>query len=290
MKSLKELSLRIKNIKSVQKTTKIMQMVSAAKLLQSQKKLSNSKLHISKLHSIISSLALSADQELLARILNINNEDSFLVFIIASDRGLCGSFNSSVVKFSQEHINKLIANDKKVDIVFFGKKAFETGKNRFNSKNILKVKNSKGITLKRVEALVSDIDLSKYNKVKVFYSKFYNTFMQKPILETIKPWSKDSLLIDNSVVSPLTDYSYEYEPQNIEFILKSLTQDYVTAALYSALLESAASENSARMVAMESANRNTKEMLNKLALLYNRSRQAAITTDLIEVIGGAESL
>lgn len=114
--------------------------------------------------------------------------------------------------------------------------------------------------------------------------------MQKPILETIKPWSKDSLLIDNSVVSPLTDYSYEYEPQNIEFILKSLTQDYVTAALYSALLESAASENSARMVAMESANRNTKEMLNKLALLYNRSRQAAITTDLIEVIGGAESL
>lgn len=173
---------------------------------------------------------------------------------------------------------------------FFGKKAFETGKNRFNSKNILKVENSKGITLKRVEALVSDIDLSKYNKVKVFYSKFYNTFMQKPILETIKPWSKDSLLIDNSIVSPLTDYSYEYEPQNIEFILKSLTQDYVTAALYSALLESAASENSARMVAMESANRNTKEMLNKLALLYNRSRQAAITTDLIEVIGGAESL
>lgn len=128
MKSLKELSLRIKNIKSVQKTTKIMQMVSAAKLLQSQKKLSNSKLHISKLHSIISSLALSADQELLARILNINNEDSFLVFIIASDRGLCGSFNSSVVKFSQEHINKLIANDKKVDIVFLVRKLLRQAK------------------------------------------------------------------------------------------------------------------------------------------------------------------
>ncbi|MDR2978587.1 MAG: F0F1 ATP synthase subunit gamma, partial [Rickettsiales bacterium] len=109
-------------------------------------------------------------------------------------------------------------------------------------------------------------------------------------LETIKPWSKDSSLIDNSLADPTIDYSYEYEPQNTEFILRSLIQSYVTAALYSALLESAASENSTRMVAMESANRNTKETLNKLALLYNRSRQAAITTDLIEVIGGAESL
>ncbi|WP_265027245.1 ATP synthase F1 subunit gamma [Wolbachia endosymbiont (group A) of Bombylius major] len=287
MKSLKELSLRIKNIRSVQKTTKIMQMVSAAKLLQSQKKLSNSKLYISQLHSIISSLMLSVDQELLAKILNVSNNGSYLVFIVASDRGLCGNFNSSIVKFSQ---NKLITNGKKVDIVFLGKKAFDIGKNRFDSKSILKIENSKGITLKHVEALVGGIDLSKYDKVKVFYSKFYNTFTQKPILETIKPWSKDSSLIDNSLAGPITDYGYEYEPQNIEFILKSLVQDYVVIALYSALLESATSENSARMVAMESANRNTKEMLNKLALLYNRSRQAAITTDLIEVIGGAESL
>ncbi|ACN95892.1 ATP synthase F1 subunit gamma [Wolbachia pipientis] len=287
MKSLKELSLRIKNIRSVQKTTKIMQMVSAAKLLQSQKKLSNSKLYISKLHSIISSLMLSVDQELLAKILNVSNNGSYLVFIVASDRGLCGNFNSSIVKFSQ---NKLITNGKKVDIVFLGKKAFDIGKNRFDSKSILKIENSKGITLKHVEALVGGIDLSKYDKVKVFYSKFYNTFTQKPMLETIKPWSKDSSLIDNSLAGPITDYGYEYEPQNIEFILKSLVQDYVVIALYSALLESATSENSARMVAMESANRNTKEILNKLALLYNRSRQAAITTDLIEVIGGAESL
>ncbi|WP_375604049.1 ATP synthase F1 subunit gamma [Wolbachia endosymbiont of Anurida maritima] len=287
MKSLKELSLKIKNIKSVQKTTKIMQMVSAAKLLQSQKKLSNSKLYISKLHSIISSLMLSVDQELLAKILNVSNDGSYLVFIVASDRGLCGNFNSSIVKFSQ---NKLIANGKKVDIVFLGKKAFDVGKNRFDSKSILKIENSKGITLKHVEALVDGIDLSKYDKVKVFYSKFYNTFTQKPMLETIKPWSENSSLIDNSLTGPTTDYGYEYEPQNIEFILKSLVQDYVVIALYSALLESATSENSARMVAMESANRNTKEMLNKLALLYNRSRQAAITTDLIEVIGGAESL
>ncbi|MGL9718579.1 MAG: ATP synthase F1 subunit gamma [Wolbachia sp.] len=290
MKSLKELSLRIKNIRFVQKTTKIMQMVSAAKLLQSQKKLSSSKLYISKLHSIVSSLVLAVDQELLAKVLNTSDDDPYLVFIIASDRGLCGNFNSSIVKFSQEHVNKLITNGRRVDIVFWGKKAFDIGKNRFDSKSILKIENSKGITLRHIESLIDSMDLNQYNKIEVFYNKFYNTFTQKPTLETIKPWSKDSSLIDNSLADPTADYSYEYEPQNTEFILRSLIQSYVTAALYSALLESAASENSARMVAMESANRNTKEMLDKLALLYNRSRQAAITTDLIEVIGGAESL
>ncbi|MGL9689032.1 MAG: ATP synthase F1 subunit gamma [Wolbachia sp.] len=290
MKSLKELSLRIKNIRSVQKTTKIMQMVSAAKLLQSQKKLSNSKLYISKLHSIVSSLVLAVDQELLAKVLNISDDDPHLVFIIASDRGLCGNFNSSIVKFSQEHVNKLIANGRRVDIVFWGKKAFDIGKNRFDSKSVLKIENSKEITLRHIESLINSMDLNQYNKIEVFYKKFYNTFTQKPTLETIKPWSKNSSLIDNSLADPTADYSYEYEPQNTEFILRSLIQNYVATALYSALLESAASENSARMVAMESANRNTKEMLNKLALLYNRSRQAAITTDLIEVIGGAESL
>lgn len=287
MQSLKELSLRIKNIKSVQKTTKIMQMVSAAKLLQSQKKLSNSKLYISKLHRIISSLMLSTGQELLTKILNVSNDGSCLAFIIASDRGLCGSFNSSIIKFSQ---NKFASHNKKVDIVFLGKKAFDIGKSRFSSHNILKVENSKGITLEHLKALIDGIDLTKYNSVQVFYSKFHNTFTQKPTLETIKPWNKDSSLIDVAVADIATDCQHEYKPKNIEFIIKSLIKDYVAASLYSALLESAASENSARMVAMESANRNTKEMLNKLALLYNRSRQAAITTDLIEVIGGAESL
>ncbi|MCA4774408.1 ATP synthase F1 subunit gamma [Wolbachia endosymbiont of Mansonella perstans] len=290
MKSLKELSLRIKNIRSVQKTTKVMRMVSAAKLLQSQKKLSSSKLYISKLHSIVPPLVLAVGQELMAKVLNTSDDDPNLVFIIASDRGLCGNFNSSIVKFSQEHVNKLITNGRRVDVVFWGKKAFDIGKNRFDSKSILKIENSKGITLRHIESLIDSMDLNKYNKIEVFYNKFYNIFTQKPTLETIKPWSQDSSLIDNSLANSIADYSYEYEPQNTEFILRSLIQSYVAAALYSALLESAASENSARMVAMESANRNTKEILDKLALLYNRSRQAAITTDLIEVIGGAESL
>ncbi|QKX01873.1 F0F1 ATP synthase subunit gamma [Wolbachia endosymbiont of Cruorifilaria tuberocauda] len=290
MKSLKELSLRIKNIKSVQKITRIMQMVSAAKLLQSQKKLSNSKLYISKLHNIIFSLLVSVNQESLVRILNIDNKNFYLVFIIASDRGMCGSFNSAIVKFSQEYINKLIVNGKRVDVIFFGKKAFDIGQNRFEHKCLLRVENSKGVTLRNIESLIDSVNFSKYNKIKVFYNKFYNAFTQKPVLETIKPWNKESSLINDSLFASIADYSYECEPQDAKFILQYLTRDYVIAALYSALLESAVSENNARMVAMESANKNAKEMLDKLALLYNRSRQTSITTDLIEVISGTEFL
>ncbi|MDN5248279.1 MAG: ATP synthase F1 subunit gamma [Wolbachia endosymbiont of Tyrophagus putrescentiae] len=283
MKSLKELSLRIKNIKSVQKTTKIMQMVSAAKLSKSQKKLLHSRLYISKLHNIIS---LVSNQELLAKIFNVRGKNSCLAFIISSDRGLCGNFNSSIVKFSREYI---AMENSQVDVTFFGKKAFDISKNKLGSANVLKVENSKDITLEDVAGYIKILDLSVYSKVQIFYNKFHSTFSQKPTLETIKPWNGNSSLVDSSLASKAA-YVYEYEPNDVEFFLRSLIEDYTVAALYSALLESTASENSARMVAMESANRNTKEMLNKLGLLYNRSRQAAITTDLIEVIGGAESL
>ncbi|MBV0899262.1 MAG: ATP synthase F1 subunit gamma [Wolbachia endosymbiont of Fragariocoptes setiger] len=277
MRSLKELTLRIKNIKSVQKTTKMMQMVSAAKLLQSQKKLINSKLYISKLHSIIS---IIYDQKLTQKTTEIKSD---LVFILSSDRGLCGSFNSSISTFSRKHINP---GDR---IVFLGRKAFDINKSKFHSENILRVENSKNITLENINNLVNEINLSQYDRIRLFYNKFHNTFLQVPTLETVKPWNRDSSLIETSLIDKV-EHIYEYDPQNVLFLLKSLLANYTTAALYSACLESAASENSARMVAMDSANRNTKEVLYKLALLYNRSRQVAITTDLIEVIGGAESL
>ncbi|MDG7056134.1 MAG: F0F1 ATP synthase subunit gamma [Wolbachia endosymbiont of Meromenopon meropis] len=290
MRSLKELSLKIKNIRSVQKTTKIMQMVSAARLAQNQKKLSSSKLYISKLHAIISSLVSAIDQESLANILNTVHDSSYLIFVIASDRGLCASFNSAIVKFNKEYVDKLIVNDKKVNIVFWGKKAFDMSKDRLDSKNILEIENSRKITLKHIEYLIDNINLSQFNRIEVLYSKFYNTFMQKPTLETIKPFSKNSYLIDSSLANSILNCDYQYEPQNADFFLRSLIQNYVIAVLYSALLESSVSENSARMIAMESANRNAKKILNELTLLYNRSRQATITTDLIEIISGAESL
>ncbi len=281
MKNLKELSIRIKNIQSIQKTTKIMQMISATKLSQNQKKLSNLRLYISKLHDIIYSL--SQDK----RLSDVQDNGAYLLFIVASDRGLCGNFNFSLIKFSQKYVESFVLDGKEVDIIFIGKKAFDIGKNKLNfGINILKAEESKDVALERVNNLINDIDLNKYSKIKVFYNKFYNVFTYKPTLEVIKPWNDGPLPIDK----PLTDCPYEYEPNDHEFLLNYLIQDYMVIAIYSALLENATSENSARMVAMESANRNTKEMINQLSLSYNRSRQAAITTDLIEIISGAEFL
>jgi F-type H+-transporting ATPase subunit gamma len=281
MKNLKELSIRIKNIQSIQKTTKIMQMISATKFFQNQKRLSNIRLYISKLHNIICSLSRE-------KVFSVEGNDSYLLFIITSDRGLCGNFNLSVIKFSQKYIEDFVLNGKRVDIIFIGKKAFDIGKNKLNpSINILKTEESKNLTSESINNIMHNIDLDTYGRIKIFYNKFYNTFMYKPTLEIIKPWNSKSSLTDKSLIST-ANYLYECEPSNHEFILKCLMQDYTVTAIYSALLENLTSENSARMVAMESANRNTKEMLNELSLSYNRSRQAAITTDLIEIISGAE--
>ncbi len=260
----------------------MMQMVSASKSLQSQKKLSKSRLYVSKLQEIISYFLSISDEKLRKRFLGVGR-DSFLIFIIASDRGLCGSFNSSILKFSYEYIDKLISSGKKVGIVFFGRKAYDLGKFRYNVENILKGESSNGVTLNYIEHLMANIDLQMYDRVKVFYNKFYNTMVQEPTLELIRPlpYCNNNLLCNNK---------YEYEPANIKFILRSLMKNYISGSLYAALLENMASENSARMIAMESANKNTKEMLSELSLIYNRSRQSAVTTDLIEIIGGAEAL
>ncbi len=279
MKNLKELSIRIKNIQSIQKTTKIMQMISATKLSQNQKKLSNLRLYISKLHNTVCLFSKGKGSN------DVEDNGAYLLFVVASDRGLCGNFNFSIIKFSQKYVESFVLNGKEVDIIFIGKKAFDIGKNKLNfGINILKAEESKDVRLERVNDIINNIDLNKYSKIKVFYNKFYNTFTYKPTLEVIKPWNSVPSLIDKS----LTGCSYECEPNEREFILNYLIQDYTMITIYSALLENATSENSARMVAMESANRNTKDMLNKLSLSYNRSRQAAITTDLIEIISGAE--
>ncbi|WFW29943.1 MAG: F0F1 ATP synthase subunit gamma [Wolbachia endosymbiont of Menacanthus eurysternus] len=289
MKNLKELSLRINNIRSIQKTTKIMHMVSAVKLLQSQKRLLNSRLYISELYGIIFSLISTIDQGALVKILNTGEDDLCLVFIIVSDRGLCGNFNSSIMKFSKRHVNRLATDGKKVDIVFYGKKAFDMERDEFLSKRILKIENSNGVMLERIESLIDDINIDKYSRIEIVYNKFCNTFIRKPTLELVKPWNKDSSLICSSLVN-LVINSYEYEPQNIKFILRFLINNYVIASIYSALHESITSENGARMIVMELANKNSGEILDKLTLLYNCSRQARITTDLIEIVSAAESL
>ncbi|XGA07976.1 MAG: ATP synthase F1 subunit gamma [Wolbachia endosymbiont of Xenopsylla cheopis] len=281
MSNLKELSHRIKNIKSIQKTTKVMQLISAAKLKRSQQQLVNSRLHLSQISKTLLTLHLDLIEDKRKAV----KKSPCLLIIISSDRGLCGNFNSSIVKLAKARINELYKNEEEIDIVVFGKKAYDVIKNQF--KNIKKVFSCSKITFFHLEEIVSQISgFYSYNKIEILYNKFHNTFTQEPLSQIIFPLSNNLLFTDSN-----TDDSscYEYEG-NKEFLLNFLTKNYIMNSLYSALLESITSEHSARMIAMESANRNTKEMLNRLVLTYNRFRQAAITTDLIEVIGGVEAL
>lgn len=281
MPNLKELSHRIKNIKSIQKTTKVMQLISAAKLKRSQQQLLNSRLYLSKIHNTLLTLHLDLAEDEHKAI----QENSYLLIVISSDRGLCGNFNSSIIKLAKIRINQLYRSDKEIDIIVFGKKACDVIKSQF--KNVKKVFSCSKITFSHLEEIVSQIpNFYSYSKIEVLYNKFHNTFTQEPLSQVILPLSNDLSLISSSTNDSLC---YEYEG-NKEFLLNFLTKNYIINSLYSALLESITSEHSARMIAMESANRNTKEMLNRLVLTYNRFRQAAITTDLIEVIGGAEAL
>ncbi|WP_339047171.1 ATP synthase F1 subunit gamma [Candidatus Mesenet endosymbiont of Phosphuga atrata] len=281
MSNLKELSHRIKNIKSIQKTTKVMQLISAAKLKRSQQQLFNSRLHLSQ----ISKTLLTLHLDLTGDEYKVTQKNSYLLIIISSDRGLCGNFNSSIVKLAKARINELYKNEEEIDIVVFGKKAYDVIKNQI--KNIKKVFSCSKITFFHLEEIVSQIPgFYSYDKIEVLYNKFHNTFTQEPLSQIILPLSNNSLFIGSNT----NDSScYEYEG-NKGFLLNFLTKNYIISSLYTALLESITSEHSARMIAMESANRNTKEMLNRLVLTYNRFRQAAITTDLIEVIGGVEAL
>ncbi len=286
MQNLKELSHRIKNIKSIQKTTKVMQMISAAKLRRSGQQLINSRLYLSKIYSTLSRLMLELSENDCQTTFK-TQKNSHLLILIASDRGLCGNFNSSIIKLTKSYIDRLPEDKKEVDIVIFGKKAYDMIKNQ--SKNIIRVFNCNKITFSHLQSLIDQVpNFYYYNTIEVFYNKFYNTFTQKSLRQILLPWGSDSSLIDNSVIQDQNS-CYEYEVDK-EFLLDFLMKNYIISSLYSGLLESVTSEHSARMIAMESANRNTKEMLNKLILTYNRSRQAAITTDLIEVIGGAEAL
>ncbi|WP_339045407.1 ATP synthase F1 subunit gamma [Candidatus Mesenet endosymbiont of Agriotes lineatus] len=281
MSNLKELSHRIKNIKSIQKTTKVMQLISAAKLKRSQQQLVNSRLHLSQ----ISKTLLTLHLDLTGDEYEVTQKNSYLLIIISSDRGLCGNFNSSIIKLAKARINELYKNEEEIDIIVFGKKAYDVIKNQF--KNIKKAFSCNKITFFYLEEIVSQIPgFYSYSKIEVLYNKFHNTFTQETVSQVILPLSNNSLFTDSNTNDSAC---YEYEG-NKEFLLNFLTKNYIMSSLYSTLLESITSEHSARMIAMESANRNTKEMLNRLVLTYNRFRQAAITTDLIEVIGGVEAL
>ena len=292
MPSLKDLRNRITSVKSTQKITKAMKMVAAAKLRKAQENAEKSRLYSEKMNEIITNLKSSITDKSSAPRLLIGNNDNrrFLCVIMTADRGLCGGFNSNICKKSKEYINNLLKDNREVKIITVGSKSFDQMKRNYGNCIIEKLtfKNQREIKVtdaqKISNKIISMFHKNEFDVCTIFYSKFKSVISQEPIVQQIIPVKNVN---NNDRIT--NDQNYEYEPDQEE-ILDSLLPKNITTQIFKGLLENAASEQGARMSAMDNATRNAGDLIEKLTINYNRSRQAVITKELIEIISGAETL
>ncbi|PWE18222.1 F0F1 ATP synthase subunit gamma [Marinicauda salina] len=294
MASLKELKNRINSVKSTQKITKAMQMVAAAKLRKAQDAAEAARPYAEKMAAVMANLSNAITGPEAPRLLvGTGSDDVHLLVVATADRGLCGGFNTNIVRRARERISALITEGKTVKILCIGKKGYDQLK-RLHSDKIIET-----IELKEVKSLDSSVagrigekirtlfDAGEFDVCQVISSEFVSVISQKPRTQTLIP-AKEA--IDESVERPdLKGAVYDYEPDE-ESILSVLLPRYVDTVILSALLENSAGEMGARMAAMDNATRNAGELIDDLNLEYNRSRQAKITKELIEIISGAEAV
>ena len=291
MPNLKDLKNRIESVKNTRKITKAMQMVAAAKLRRAQDAAEASRPYSERFNSVLASLAASVGSSESAPLLlrGTGKQDVHMLVVMTAERGLCGGFNSSIAKLARSHAAKLKENGKQVKIITVGKKGRDAIKRDLGEYFIEHVDLSEFKSIKYVnaqsiaKALLSRFDDNEYDVATIFYSKFVNVVTQIPTVQQIIPATFD----DQSSASDKT--IYDYEPDE-ETILADLLPRGVATQIFSALLENGASEQGARMSAMDNATRNAGDMIDKLTIEFNRSRQAVITNELIEIISGAEAL
>ena len=291
MPNLKDLKNRIESVKNTRKITKAMQMVAAAKLRRAQDAAEASRPYSERFNSVLASLAASVGSSEGAPLLlrGTGKQDVHMLVVMTAERGLCGGFNSSIAKLARSHAARLQENGKQVKIITVGKKGRDAIKRDLSEFFIEHVDLSELKSIKYVnaqsiaKALLSRFDDNEYDVATIFYSKFVNVVTQIPTVQQIIPATFD----DQSSASDKT--IYDYEPDE-ETILADLLPRGVATQIFSALLENGASEQGARMSAMDNATRNAGDMIDNLTIEYNRSRQAVITNELIEIISGAEAL
>lgn len=290
MASLKELKLRINSVKSTQKITKAKQMVAAAKLRKAQSAAEAARPYASRMAGVVASLASRiVVSESSPKLLAGTGKDAVHLLVVAnSDRGLCGAFNSNIVKAARQKALALQAEGKKVAFYLIGRKGRAVIRREFPNAIIggfdtTTVREAGYAEADAIAAeLVALYDAGKFDVAHLFFSRFRSALLQEPTTQQIIPVpAPKSEVAADSVV--------EYEPEEEE-ILAALLPRYLKTQLFGALLENAASEQGASMTAMDNATRNAGDLISKLTIQYNRSRQAAITTELIEIIAGAEAL
>ena len=290
MASLKEMRNRIASVKSTQKITKAMQMVAAAKLRRSQDAAQNARPYAERMAAVIANLAAGVSGDGAPKLLvGTGASQKHLVIVATSDRGLAGGFNSSIVRAARERILRLIAEGKDVKLICVGKKARDQLRRLSGATIIEFVEAGANPSLataqtisEKVQALfaVGDVDV-----VTLFYSRFKSVVQQIPTAKQLIP----AEVSEGAPQIDLKGASYEYEPDE-ETILATLLPRNITTQILSAMLENQAGFFAAQMTAMDNATRNAGDMINAYTIQYNRTRQAQITKELIEIISGAEAL
>jgi F-type H+-transporting ATPase subunit gamma len=292
MPSLDDLKKRIKSVKSTQKITKAMKMVAAAKLRKAQESAEKGRPYSQKMQHIILNLTKSInDPQNAPKLLVGNGKDkTYLCLVLTADRGLCGGFNSNICKLAKTNFKKILNEGKELKIITVGSKGLDQIRREYGKYIIKKFsfKDKKKITFVESEIIGKEIinlfNSNEFDKCILFYNNFKNVITQIPQAQQIIPAENKLATEDDKVAT-----SYEFEPDEDE-ILEDLLPKNISTQVFKAFLENAASEQGSRMTAMDNATRNAGDLVDKLTINYNRSRQAAITKELIEIISGAESL
>ncbi|TYR34080.1 F0F1 ATP synthase subunit gamma [Mesorhizobium microcysteis] len=292
MASLKELRNRIASVKATQKITKAMQMVAAAKLRRAQEAAEAARPYSERMAAVMANIGKAVDvADAPALMTGTGKDDVHLLIVATAERGLCGGFNSQIARFARDHARRLIAEGKTVKIITVGKKGYDILRRDFADKIVdrIELREVKQVGFVNADAIAKKVigmfNAGEFDVATLFYSQFKSVISQVPTAQQLIPASTPVVSDEAASGSAV----YEYEPDASE-ILSDLIPRNVSVQIFSALLENAAGEMGAKMSAMDNATRNAGDMINKLSITYNRQRQAKITTELIEIIAGAEAL
>ena len=294
MPSLKDLRNRISSVKSTQKITQAMQMVAAAKLRRAQEAAEAARPYSQRMGAVLANVAstLGDADDAPKLMVGTGKDQTHLLVVCTAERGLCGGFNASIAKLARDHARKLLSDGKEGKILTVGKKGYDILRRVYGDKIIERVdlRDVKRLAFTDADAIGKKVielfEKGEFDVCTLFYSEFQSVISQVPTAQQLIPATAGG---EEEAENAAGDAAYEYEPDAVS-ILDDLIPRNISVQVFRALLENSASEQGARMTAMDNATRNAGEMIDDLTLDYNRQRQAQITKELIEIISGAEAL
>jgi F-type H+-transporting ATPase subunit gamma len=291
MPSLKDLKTRINSVKSTQKITSAMKMVAAAKLRRAQDSAERGRPYADRMQQIINSLAAKADPSSAPQLLVGNGQDkTHLLVVMSADRGLCGGFNGAITRQTRTEVARLRGEGKTVKLLMVGRKSADALRRELGDSYIEALEGIQGTSVAFADAasigdkVRTGFEAGEFDVCTIIFNKFKSAISQEITLKKLIPAE-----VDDTATADEQGVSYEYEPEEEELLAAVLPRN-ISTQIYSALLESSAAELAARMTAMDNATRNAGDLIDRLTLVYNRTRQATITKELIEIISGAEAV